>query len=57
MAAAVSMPTAARWGQWSLASVCLTMRVMAGVAELAIPAWTATVEAAVSMLTASTLVR
>lgn len=55
--AAVSMPTAARWGRRSTVPVCPTTRVMAGAAELATPAWMATVEAAVSTLTASTLVR
>lgn len=57
MVAAARLPTAARWGQWSPVPVCLTMRVMAGVVELVTPAEMATVEAAVSMLTASTLVR
>lgn len=57
MVAAVSMPAAVRWGQWSPVSACLTMRVMVGAAALETPAWMATVEVAVSMLTASTLVR
>lgn len=52
MVAAVSLPTAARWGQWSPVPACPTMRVTVGVAELATPAWMATVEVAVSMRTA-----
>ena len=57
MVAAVSMPTSARWGQWSLAPACLTMRVTVGAAELETPAWMATVEVAASTLTASIPVR